>query len=267
MNRLRLFLGLALCLSFGAVSAAAPSVFLEDLSTAQVAQALQQGMGNIIIPVGATEQSGPHMTLGKHSARVRVLSGRIALELGHTLVAPVVAYVPEGRIDPPTQHMRFAGTISIPESAFAALIEGATRSLWQHGFRDVFLLADHGGTQQALKTIAGRLQAGAPKGRRVAFVASYYRATQGAFVAALKSKGLNDAQIGVHAGSADTSLQLAVAPATVFPDLLEQAAREGRQGGTVGDPRAAAAALGQIGADAVVRESVAEIRKTLSSPH
>ena len=267
MNRLRWWPALAAWLLAGAASAAAPGVFLQDLSTAQVALALQQGTSSIIIPVGATEQSGPHMALGKHSARVRVLSGRIAQELGHTLVAPVVAYVPEGRIDPPTQHMRFAGTISIPEPAFAGLIEGATRSLWQHGFREVFLLGDHGGTQQSLKAIAGRLQAAAPKGRRVSFVGSYYQVTQGAFVAALKAKGLSESQIGVHAGSADTALQLAVAPATVFPEQLEQAAQEGRKGGTLGDPRAATAALGQLGVDAVVRESVVEIRKTLSSPH
>jgi hypothetical protein len=39
-------------------------------------------------------------------------------------VAPVIAYVPEGSIDPPTGHMRGAGTISIPAGAFEQTLEG-----------------------------------------------------------------------------------------------------------------------------------------------
>lgn len=263
----RWWLGLACSVVAGAGAAAQGSVFLEDLTTAELAQALRQGTTSVIIAVGGTEQSGPHLTLGKHNARVRELSGRIARELGHTLVAPVVAYVPEGRIDPPTQHMRLAGTLSIPLVAFEGLLEGATRSLWQHGFRDVFLLGDHGGYQQALAALAHRLQAAAPGGRRVRFVASYYRATQEPFAAALRARGLSDAQIGRHAGSADTSLQLATAAQTVLPQWFDQAAAQGRRGGTEGDPRAASAALGQIGADAAVRDAVAEIRRSLSSAH
>jgi creatinine amidohydrolase len=267
MNLLRLSVGLAVCLVFGHAAAAPASVFLEDLTTTQLAAALQQGTTTIIIPVGGTEQSGPHLTLGKHNARVRVLAGRIAQELGHTLVAPVVAYVPEGRVDPPTEHMRFAGTISIPEPVFTAMLEGATRSFWQHGFRDVVLVGDHGGYQRALQALATRLQAVAPKGRRLSFVDGYYQATQTAYVASLKSQGLSEAQIGSHAGTADTALQMAVAPATVFPEYFEQAAREGRKGGTAGDPRPSTAALGQPGVDAVVRDTVAAIRKIVSSPH
>ncbi len=267
MNLLRSTVGLVLSLLLGHAGAAPASIFLEDLTTAQVAEALQQGTSTIIIPVGGTEQSGPHLTLGKHNVRVRLLAEKIAQQLGHTLVAPVVAYVPEGRIDPPTEHMRFAGTISIPEPVFTALLEGATRSFWQHGFRDVVLIGDHGGYQAAMKALAGRLAAsGAKTGRRVVFVDAYYRATQTTFVDKLRAQGLTAQQIGSHAGSADTALQMALALQTVLPEFFDQAAREGFKGGTIGDPRAASAALGQAGVDAVVRESVAAIRQVLSSP-
>ena len=267
MNLLRLSCGVLLLSVLGLASAAPASVFLEDLTTSQVATAVQQGATTIIIPVGGTEQSGPHLALGKHNVRVRVLAGKVAQQLGNTLVAPVLAYVPEGRIDPPTEHMRFAGTISISEQAFKAVLEGATRSFWQHGFRDVVLVGDHGGYQGALKALAASLQAaGARTGHRVVFVDAYYQATQTAYVDSLKAQGLSDSQIGMHAGSADTSLQMAVAPATVLPEFFEQAAREGRKGGTAGDPRASSAALGQPGVDAVVRDTVAAIRKAVSSP-
>jgi hypothetical protein len=73
-----------------------------------------------IVPVGGTEQSGPHMALGKHNVRVHVLAGRIAERLGNALVAPVVAYVPEGDVAGPSGHIRFAGTISVTPAAFEA---------------------------------------------------------------------------------------------------------------------------------------------------
>ncbi len=267
MKPYHLATALCLVLSLGHAGAAPANVFLEELTTQQVTAALQQGTRTIIIPVGGTEQSGPHLTLGKHNIRVRVLAGKVAQQLGDTLVAPVLAYVPEGRVDPPTEHMRFAGTISIPESTFVSVLEGATRSLWQHGFHNVVLVGDHGGYQSAMQALASRLTtSGAKSGNRVFFIGAYYRATQTTYVDSLKAHGLSPSQIGSHAGSADTALQMAVAPATVFPDFFEQAARDGAKGGTVGDPRAASASLGQAGVDVVVRDSVAAIRKAVSSP-
>ena len=100
------------------VFAAPPAVYLEDLTWTEVRDAVTAGTTTIILPVGGTEQSGPQMALGKHNARARFLAGRIAAALGDTLVAPVVAYVPEGSISPPGGHMRYPGTISVPDAAF-----------------------------------------------------------------------------------------------------------------------------------------------------
>src|SRR3954469_5961397 len=107
---------------------AAPRVDVEELTWAALGDQIRAAKTTVIVPVGGTEQSGPHMVLGKHNVRVRVLATRIAASLGNALVAPVIAYVPEGAIDPPAGHMRFAGTISIPEGAFEATLEGAARS-------------------------------------------------------------------------------------------------------------------------------------------
>jgi len=65
--------------------------------------ALRAGATTIIIPIGGTEQNGPHMALGKHNVRAAALSQRIAEKLGNALVAPVLSYVPEGRVTPPRQ--------------------------------------------------------------------------------------------------------------------------------------------------------------------
>jgi len=247
------------CFVSGA-EAAPRSVYLEDLTWTELRDALKAGVSTVIIPVGGTEQSGPHLALGKHNARVKVLAGKIASELGDTLVAPVLAYVPEGNISPPSEHMRFPGTISIPDQAFKSTLEAAARSLRQAGFTHIVLLGDHGGYQQSLKEVAAQLNrdwAGTPV--RAHFIGYYYRATETAYVQALRAKGLSDAQIGSHAGTADTSLQMAVDPAMVRPDRLDGA--QSPATGTSGDPRPSTAALGQLGVDLIVAQTVAAIRK------
>ena len=107
----------------GAAAETPDTVFLEELTWTEVREAIQSGKTTIILPTGGTEQNGPHMALGKHNARVKVLSQQIARALGDALVAPVLAYVPEGGITPPTGHMRFPGTITAPEAAFRQVLE------------------------------------------------------------------------------------------------------------------------------------------------
>ncbi|HEY7249007.1 MAG TPA: creatininase family protein, partial [Methylomirabilota bacterium] len=148
---------LAVLVSTPARAEAPDTVFLEELTWTEVRDAIRAGKTTIIIPAGGTEQNGPHMALGKHNARVKVLSERIARGLGDALVAPVIAYVPEGAIAPPTGHMRYPGTISAPDDAFQKVLESAARSFRAHGFRHVVLLGDHGSTQAGQRAVAARL--------------------------------------------------------------------------------------------------------------
>jgi len=246
--------------------AAPASVFLDDLTWPELREAQGQGKTTVIIPVGGTEQSGPQLALGKHNVRVQILAARIAESLGNALVAPVVSYVPEGSVAPPSGHMRFPGTISIPDAAFQALIDGAARSLKQGGFIDVVLIGDHGGYQSQLKAVALRLNKDwAATKARAHFIDAYYRVTQTEFVQALRAKGLSDTQIGQHAGSADTSLMLATDATRVRPDQYVAAAREAPANGVNGDPRASSLALGQAGVDLIVARSVAAIRQATAA--
>ena len=258
-----------LCLiAFSSVASAAPrSSFLEDLTWTEVRDALQAGTTTVIIPVGGTEQSGPHMALGKHNARVRALAGRIADALGDALVAPVLAYVPEGAIAPPAGHMRFPGTISISDTAFKSLLDATCRSLRQAGFTSIVLIGDHGGYQGLLRDVAAQLnREWAGTSVRAHFIEDYYRTTQTAYVQALRARGLSDAEIGTHAGVADTSLLLAVDPSLVRADRLD-GAENAATSGVVGDPRASTAALGQIGVELIVTQTVAAIRKARLGQH
>ena len=255
---------IALCLSLcaPALQAAPASVNLQDLSSTEVRDALRDGTRTIIIPVGGTEQNGPHMALGKHNFRAQALAARIATELGHTLVAPVLAYVPEGRISPPTEHMRYAGTISVPDEAFRAVLDGAARSLAQHGFTDIVLIGDSGNYQASLKAVAEKLNRDwKGKPMRAHHVAAYYDAGQAPYVQLLRERGLSEAQIGRHAGAADTSLMLAVDASKVRPDKAAAQAE-----GVSGDPTRASAELGRLGTDLMVQQTVAAIRQAKATP-
>ncbi len=239
--------------------AASSAVRLEDLSSPAVREAIRGGTRTIIIPVGGVEQNGPHMALGKHDFRVQALAERIAVELGDALVAPVVSYVPEGNISPPTEHMRYAGTISIPETAFKGVLAGAARSFRQHGFTHIVLIGDSGNYQSMLKAVADELNREWRGGAaRVHYIGEYYAAAQAPFNALLREHGLSDAQIGSHAGAADTSLLMAVDGKHVWPDKMTPAGNA-QAVGVTGDPTRASAELGKSGLDLIVKRSVAAI--------
>ncbi|MEP7100085.1 MAG: creatininase family protein [Burkholderiales bacterium] len=246
-------------------TAAVPAAgnYLEDLTWTELRDRIAAGTTTVLVPIGGTEQSGPQMALGKHNQRAKVIAGQIAQRLGNAVVAPTIAYVPEGSIEPPAGHMRFTGTISISDAAFEAMLEGAARSFRQHGFRDIVLLGDHGGYQKSLERVATKLNrewAGRPGAKVIALV-DYYRVTQTGFVDALKAKGFSAAEIGTHAGLADTALMLAIDAAMVRPDALAQAAKAGPSEGVHGDPRRATAELGQIGIERQIERSVQVIRE------
>ena len=240
---------------FVARADAPPSVFLEDLTSPELAARIRAGATTVIVPIGGTEQNGAHMALGKHNVRVRLLSERIARSLGNAVVAPVIAYVPEGGVNPPTGHMRYPGTITVPPDVYRGVVESAARSLKLAGFRDIVVLGDSGDYQKDNATVAAKLDkewAASPV--RVHAVGEYYRAATSEFFESLRKQGFSDAEIGPHAGLADTSLMLAVDPKLVRADRLQKSE------GVGGDPKRASAQLGQSAADVIVLQTVAAIR-------
>jgi len=238
----------AVLLAFTATLAPAqqPPVVLEDLTWIELRDAIKGGKTTVLVPIGGTEQNGPHMVLGKHNARVWEFAMRIASELGNAIVAPEIAYVPEGAVEPPTGHMKFPGTISIPEDAFEKTLEGAARSFRHHGFRDVVLLGDHGGYRASLQRVADRLnKEWAGSGVRVHALPEYYVELS-------------------HAGKEDTSLSLAMRKyALVRKGDITKAAK-GQ--GAASDPSGASAEIGIVMYQDVVKRSVEAIRKATARP-
>jgi creatinine amidohydrolase/Fe(II)-dependent formamide hydrolase-like protein len=260
-----LFYLLALIWAQGALAQGSQSVFLEDLTWTELQTQMQSGKRTIIIPVGGTEQSGPYIALGKHNVRAKTLSGKVAVALGNALVAPVIAYVPEGAISPPSEHMKFPGTITVPDDVFRQLLESAARSFKQHGFTEIVFLGDHGGYQATLKATADHLNYQWRKApARAHAILEYYCVTQNDYVQLLKAKGYSEKEIGIHAGLADTSLMLAVDPHMVRTEQLHGESRFEKNKGIAGDPRRATVELGQIGVDVIVTKTVNAIKQAVA---
>ena len=252
-----------LCLA-GTASAQIPNtVFLEQLTWDEVRDSIASGKTAVIVPTGGTEQNGPHMALGKHNVRVAANADAIARRLGNALVAPVMAYVPEGGIDPPTGHMRFAGTISLPDPVFRQVLEYAARSLKQHGFRDIVLIGDSGPNQPGQVAVAASLNAEwAGSDVRVHAIEGYYRGDRDGDAAEMMKRGIRKEEIGNHADVNDTSRMMAVDPTMVRNAKLQ--AGDGKNG-IQGDPRRSTPEIGRALNERTVARTVDLIRKALAS--
>lgn len=238
------------------------TVLLEELTWTEVRDGLASGTTTIILPTAGTEQNGPHMVLGKHRYIVEETSQRIARALGNALVAPVLTYVPEGDLDPPSGAMRYPGSITLPKEHYMKVLEFAARSFEVGGFTDIIFIGDSGGNQAGMEEVAEMLNAEwIGKSVRVHFVGDYYRAH--GFRDWLVGQGEDEDDLGGHAGMVDTSQMLYVAPQHIRTDRL--APGGGFEGsGSSGDPTKANAAYGEAGIRLKVEAALRQIRELMA---
>jgi creatinine amidohydrolase len=152
------------------------TVFIEEMTWMDVRDALADGMTTAIVGTGGVEQNGPYVAAGKHNFVLAATTEAIARELGNALVAPIVKFVPEGSIDPPSGHMRYHATISVTQETFEALLTDVVSSLEAHGFTDVILIGDSGGNTRGMQNVAEALnEAWSGRASRVHHIPEYYR--------------------------------------------------------------------------------------------
>jgi creatinine amidohydrolase/Fe(II)-dependent formamide hydrolase-like protein len=237
---------------------AVESVFIEDLTWMEVRDAMKQGVDTVLIATGGVEQNGPYLVTGKHNFVLRGTTEAIARKLGKTLVAPIVPFVPEGDIDPPTSHMKYPGTISLAEATYQALLTDICGSFKSHGFKRIILIGDSGGNQAGMKSVAEKLNAKWNESPRVIFVPDYY---EGAGATAwLESQGIKQMPEGLHDDFAMSAQLLAVDPRTV---RMEQRIKAGnfRINGVELAPAEKTIAIGKKIIDYRAEQTVKAIRK------
>lgn len=251
----------------GAAQAAAPaaSVLLEDLTTNELKDKIAGGCPVALIFSASTEQTGPHVALGKHIFRARAYGEALAKEMGDAVVAPVLPFAPVNGLS-----TALPGSISLPKENFARVNEDVARSMLAGGFKRVALLNDHGGDAQvALKEVAAKLDKEfAGQGARVFFISDGYQKARVAVEAEIRASGK---VAGGHGGLWDVSETMAVKPSAVRPGLFKPGNLEQEGNGPLnaegfsGDPRGSTEALGKHFGEMRVKAAAAELRAALSS--
>ena len=198
----------------------------------------------LLVPVGATEQHGPHLPLGTDTAIAATVAARSGLP-----VAPALPYGASG------EHESFPGTVSIGTETLAAVIVELGRSACRFA-RRLVLVNGHGGNVGALRAAVALLRS---EGRDVAWFPC----------------GVPGAD--AHAGHHETAVMLALAPDTVRPDLAAPgntaplrelmpaisvgSVRDVSPSGVLGDPTGATAGEGAETVSVIVAALVTAVER------
>jgi mycofactocin precursor peptide peptidase len=215
-------------------SAPAPAPAIQNLGALTWPDVAARSSSTIVaVPVGSTEQHGPHLPLSTDTEIATALARGLAARRADTVVAPAVPYGSSG------EHAGFPGTLSIGQQALETLLVELIRSA--DAFAGAVVVSAHGGNAEPLGRAAARLS---DEGRRVR----------------TWSPPAND-PTDSHAGVTETSLLLALRPEAVRRDRARPGVRRPlreiwpalRHGGMVavsangvlGDPTGATAAAGR----------------------
>ena len=280
-------------------------VELELLTHSEVSARMAAGAVNVLIVNGGTEERGPQNILGGHTIMSRMTAIDVAKAIGNTLVAPVMPIdvgatgVSEGTTTP--------GGITVSREIFKGLKLAEIESMAWSGFKNIFVMGDHGGGQAQMKEAAEEMdKKWAAKDVHVYYVSDFYNKTHEDIDLYLYEHKL---PIAGHGAMMETSEMLWMEPGpgvyvrpiykTVAFDPTGQtpeqwkAARDarlrgetpqrgggggGRRGqdpnapprvnnGVTGDPRPSTKEIGKDLIDIIVNNGVNEIKKMTAERH
>jgi creatinine amidohydrolase len=234
------------------------TVFLGEMTSREIEayMAVRGERTTVLVPIGSTEQHGPHGPLLTDVIIPTEICRRVAAELG-ALVAPAVNY---GLSYP---HHGFTGVVYLRMSTFHALVEDLTLQLATMGFRRIVFVNGHYDNTYAIAYACAAAGDRLPAGVR-AFPINYWDA-----MTADEAAEFFDPSNGLHANKGETSAVMAINPALVdldaanaemppFPEVTNQAAvhtafffsspgsvYRASQSGTWGDARESNAEFGE----------------------
>jgi creatinine amidohydrolase len=207
------------------------------------------GRSVLAVPLGSTEQHGPHLPLDTDTRVAAALAAGLAAQVADLTVAPALAYGASG------EHAAFEGTLLVGHRALAEVLSELVHSA-RRAFRGVVFVSAHGGNHEALETVRAR---SAAEGDDVLVWSAHVAG--------------GDA----HAGRTETSLMLAIDPAavrlplaqagcsepleTLMPRLRAVGVRPVSSNGVLGDPAGASAEEGR----ALLASLVSDLAETVSS--
>jgi creatinine amidohydrolase len=230
------------------------------------AEALETGLA--VLPVGSTEQHGPHAPLGTDA----LTAAAIAAE-GVDRIDREVAVAPAVPVGVAEEHRQFPGTLWVSPDTFRGYVRETVESLAQHGWNRVVVVNGHGGNVGPLRETCARLTR---DGTAYAVQFTWFDAVDPAEVGF-------DGAMG-HGGPVETSLVQHLRADLVETDQFEAAADGAAEGwgewqagvnlaydsaeftesGVVGDPGEGSAALGERLHDAA-SDRLADLLETVAA--
>lgn len=193
-------------------SSSLPSHRWQDLTTQDFAS-LDAARTVAVLPLGATEQHGPHLPL---SVDTDLVEGVVRAALGHLALTDPVLVLPAQQVSLSTEHMAFAGTLTLsPQTALAVLCElGACVA--RAGVKKLLLFNAHGGNVSLMDMVARELRA---QHGLLVYSSSWYNLPLAD--AAMAPFDANEQRFGIHAGDMETSMMLALSPQRVRMNLAQ----------------------------------------------
>jgi len=159
----------------------------------------KEGKTTVIIANGGTEQRGPHAVLGGHTLMAHRKAIEIAKKLGNALVAPSSPFA----VNASGLSEALPGGVSLPSEVFKAVNIAEIESMAINGFKDIFIMGDHGGGQQEMRQAAEEEDRKlSPKGVHVYYISDFYTKAHEDFE---EYSYEHHIPIGSHAGVHDTS--------------------------------------------------------------
>ncbi len=230
---------------------------LAEMTWPEVAEAVAAGTTTVILPLGATEQHGPHLPLGTDTFRATALAERLLALLPDALLAPTL---PIGCSD---EHTGFAGLLSLNTDTLVSIVVDCALRMAAWGVQRLVLLSAHGGNTDALALAVERLHHEVPTLRVWPSVPTLQRdgdRIDAALLCIARADGITPEAVGLHAGEGETSEMLHLRPdlvrqaqrqpgycddmTAIMPRLRAAGLRPVTPSGVLGDPTAANAARG-----------------------
>jgi len=163
----------------------------------------------VVLPLGATEQHGPHLPAGTDLFVIDHLAREAAARASEEISVTVAPPLPFGSSN---HHLVFGATLSLSSETYYRVLTDVIRSLATDGFRRIFLLNGHGGNHEIAQLAARDMALELPI--RVA-AGSYWIIAWDALFTVEAHRGC---YLPGHAGSFETSMMLALRPELVSPD-------------------------------------------------
>ena len=186
-------------------------VDMELLTHTELSQKLKDGWTSVLLVAGGTEERGPQDVLGGHTMMSHSHADMIARKLGKTLVAPVLPIAVNATgLNANREMADQAGAIQMPAEVFKQVQLAEIDSLARSGFKDIYVMGDHGGGQAEMQAAAEEMdKKWMAKGTRVYYVSDFYNKTHDDVDMYFYEHKL---PIGGHGAMLETSLMLYYEP-------------------------------------------------------